>query len=186
MPAALYMTVVITLIKAAVQDDDSPAEVMAKINDVLAANSEGGMFVTLFYAVFSHQDSDFIYANAGHAPPYLIHSQDAELIPLGRTGMALGVELGSRVEQGAIRMDPGDFLVAYTDGVTEAASPLGELYGEQRLVDVLMHAIQSPGGQNGEKISPSFLMDVIDQAVTDFSEGCPQADDLSLVVVKRR
>lgn len=185
MPAALYMTVVITLIKAAVQEDDSPTEVMAKINDVLAANSEGGMFVTLFYAVFSHQDSEFIYANAGHAPPYLLHNQAAELISLGRTGMALGVEQGARVEQVAIRMDPGDYLVVYTDGVTEAGSPQGDIFGEQRLVDVLTQAFQSLDELDGAQSSPSFIMDVIEQAVRDFSEGSPQSDDLSLVVVKR-
>lgn len=185
MPAALYMTVVITLIKAAVQDDDSPAEVMAKVNDVLAANSEGGMFVTLFYAVFSHQDSEFMYANAGHAPPYLIHNQAAELISLGRTGMALGVEQGARVEQVAIRMDSGDYLVVYTDGVTEAGSPQGEIFGEERLVDVLTQTIQSLDELDGAQSSPSFIMDGIEQAVKDFSEGSPQSDDLSLVVVKR-
>lgn len=185
MPAALYMTMVITLIKAAVQEADSPAAVMTKINDVLAANSEGGMFVTLFYAVFSQESSQFIYANAGHVPPFLIRSKAVELIPLKRTGMALGVEADSRVEQESIRMDRGDYLVVYTDGVTEAASPGGELYGEKQLMAVLSTAVHSLNDLDGADASPSFIMDEIVQSVTDFVEGSTQSDDLSLVVVKR-
>ena len=186
MPAALYMTLIRTLIRATLYEVDSPTDVLARVNDVLEAETEQGMFVTLFYGVLSLESGQLVYTNAGHNPPYWLHRRSGDLEPLLKSGMALGVLAGSQVEERSITLEPGDYLILYTDGVTEADSEDGQLYDDERLVDTIRNVlVSSEAGRSEVRDLPALkLVDAIEESVTAFTQGAPLSDDLTLVVIK--
>jgi serine phosphatase RsbU (regulator of sigma subunit)/putative methionine-R-sulfoxide reductase with GAF domain len=185
MPAALYMTLIRTLIRATLYEVDSPSEVLARVNDVLEAENEQGMFVTLFYGVMSLESGLLAYTNAGHNPPYWLKHRSGELQPLLKGGMALGVLPGNRVEERLITLEPGDYLILYTDGVTEAFSEGGEFYGDERLHKTILDTVV--GASNAARDLPVLdVVDAIDDSVSSFIESDTRSDDLTLVVIKRK
>jgi serine phosphatase RsbU (regulator of sigma subunit) len=186
MPAALYMTLIRTLIRATLYEVDSPTDVLARVNDVLEAETEQGMFVTLFYGVLSLESGQLVYTNAGHNPPYWLHRKGGELEPLLKSGMALGVLEGNRVEERSITMQPGDYLILYTDGITEAVSQKEQFYGEERLVETILNAAVSLGdGLSEVRDLPALnLVDAIEESVGAYTSSAPLSDDLTLVVIK--
>jgi sigma-B regulation protein RsbU (phosphoserine phosphatase) len=118
------------------------------------------------------------YVNAGHNPPYLISSQKGKPFDrLRATGMALGVMDDSVWQQKIVRFSPGDVLLLYTDGVTEAQNRSGRFYGEQRLQDVL----RSLGSHPANDILEGILADL-----KDFMGGDSQQDDVTLIVLRRK
>jgi serine phosphatase RsbU (regulator of sigma subunit) len=181
MPAALFMTLIRTLVRATIQDIGSPTEALARVNDVLVPDAQQGMFVTIVYAVLSLKTGQLIYANAGHNPPLLLRNKTLELIRLERGGMALGVLDGNRVEERTISLDPGDYLILYTDGVTEAFSPGGEMFGEAGLIETVLAEASSAL----ESDSAVEMLEAIDDTVSDFLEDSFPSDDLTLFVLRR-
>jgi serine phosphatase RsbU (regulator of sigma subunit)/transcriptional regulator with GAF, ATPase, and Fis domain len=178
MPAALYMTLIRSLIRAAINNNESsPASVLSRVNDLLVADSKSGMFVTLVYAVISLDEGTLLYANAGHNPPVLVRCASRELEKLSGTAMALGIFEGIKISQNQIRIDRGDSLIFYTDGITEAFSPHGVMFSENRLIDII---------QNANLESANRIADSIDHAVLEFTEGDTSSDDITLVVLKRK
>jgi len=179
-PAAMFMALTRTLVRAAVLQTDSPAEALRQVNDLLYPDAEQGMFVTAVYGVLDSQTGRFIYANAGHNPPLWIKYPFASPVPdierLTRTGMALGVEHGVAMGQASIDLAPGDVLLFYTDGITEAFSPTGEIFGESRLSAVLNVLIPA---------SASDVLEAVDTAVVQFIADAPVSDDITLIVVRR-
>lgn len=174
MPAALFMALTRTLMRAAVLQTDSPAEVLRHVNDLLYPDCEQGMFVTAVYGVLDLKTGRFTYANAGHNPPLYIWSGAIER--LTRTGIALGVIEHAAMTERSIDLLPGETLVLYTDGVTEAFSPTGEIYDEARLLQVLSESVSS---------SVESLLDEIDISVCAFIADAPVADDITMVAVRR-
>jgi len=187
LPAALFMTLVRTLLRATVREIDSPAAVLERVNEVLVPDARQGMFVTIFYAVLYAEDGGLVYANAGHNPPLLLRSNTLEIERLVRTGMALGVELDNPIGEVRITLEAGDTLVCYTDGVSESFSPDGEIYGEER-IQITLRAevdwIAEPGEGSGFSTAQETL-EAIDESVGIFSGDAPLQDDLTLMVVKR-
>ena len=180
-PAALFMALTRTLVRAAVLQTDSPALALAQVNDLLYPDCEQGMFVTAFYGALDPQTGRFSYANAGHNPPLWLRTQavsgevvTAEL--LTRTGMALGVIEHAQMADRFIDLAPGDRLFFYTDGVTEAFAASGEAFGEDRLQEVLL---------NSQAQTAHALLDELDQAVTTFVAEHPVSDDITLIVLKK-
>ena len=180
-PAALFMALTRTLVRAAVLQTDSPALALAQVNDLLYPDCEQGMFVTAFYGALDPQTGRFSYANAGHNPPLWLRTQavsgevvTAEL--LTRTGMALGVIEHAQMADRFIDLAPGDRLFFYTDGVTEAFAASGEAFGEERLQEVLL---------NSQAQTAHALLDELDQAVTTFVAEHPVSDDITLIVLKK-
>jgi serine phosphatase RsbU (regulator of sigma subunit) len=184
MPAALYMTLVRTLVRAAAKDHLSPSAVLQGVNDILVPDSQQGMFVTVFFAVLTTDSGELVYANAGQNPPYWVRHREADLIPLEKSGMALGVLEGNRIEQRTITLQDGDFLVMYTDGLTEAVSAAGELFGEERLIGAVQRAVFN-AGQDEHGLPADSLIDRLDQQVSEFVGNAPRADDLTLLVLKK-
>jgi phosphoserine phosphatase RsbU/P len=177
MPAALYMTLIRTLLRASVKDEDnSPAFVLQRVNDLLVADSKSGMFVTLFYGVLSTNSHSFTYANAGHNPPIIIRSNNPRLQKLPGTGMALGIFEGIKIQQRTVRFKPGDSLVLYTDGITEAFSPHNQMFGEKRL----MQTIRRNGILPARELAQS-----IDLAVTSFIQDGTSSDDITMLILRR-
>jgi serine phosphatase RsbU (regulator of sigma subunit) len=176
MPAALFMTLTRTLVRAAALEDESPAAVLERVNDLLEADARHGMFVTAVYAVLSLETGELAYANAGHPPPLLSRTRARELVRLGTGGMALGVVPGTQLEERSVALEPGDHLVFYTDGITEAFSPKDEIYGDARL-EATVRAIADGSSQ--------AMLEAIDDSVSAFVGDNPATDDVTLMVLGR-
>ncbi len=176
MPAALLMVLARTMMRATVTAELSPAAVLNRVNALLVPDTHHGMFVTGLYAIVSLRSGKVIYANAGHQLPLLWRSLTGQVESLHKGGMALGVLEEMQFDEHTLSMEPGDCLVLYTDGITEAISRDGEMFGLDRLRGV----IQTAAGSAAE-----VLLQAIDQSAMAFAEGTAQADDLTLVVVRR-
>jgi GAF domain-containing protein len=176
MPAALFMVLTRALVRAAALDQASPAAALAQVNDLLVPDARQGMFVTVFYAVLSPASGELIYANAGHNPPLLLQSHTQEIERLEKGGMALGVLPGNRIKERQVILQGGDCVVFYTDGLTDALSPQGDLYGEKKLLAAIRAAPRD---------SAQALLEALDRAVHEHIGTAPPADDLTLIVLCR-
>ena len=176
MPAALFMTLVRTLIRAAVQEEKSPAAVLEEVNNLMIPDTQNGMFVTVIYAVISLDTGHMIYANAGHNLPLLLRTRNKEVSQLHKGGIALGILKDIHLEDHDITLESGDCVIFYTDGVTEAFSPGDEMYGEEHLHETIRAA---------DCTSASTVLDAIDDSVIEFIGDNPRADDLTMVAIRR-
>jgi serine phosphatase RsbU (regulator of sigma subunit) len=174
MPAALYMTVTRTLIRASVNELESPARVLEHVNDLLLMNSQNGMFVTTFYGILDPRSGRLIYANAGHNLPLVLRPAMHAAEPLAKGGTVLGALEHIRLEDHSVEIEPGECLLLYTDGVTESFTPEGEAYGEERLIAALAEAAF---GSSGE------LLNQIDITLTEWRAGAPPSDDMTLLAL---
>jgi serine phosphatase RsbU (regulator of sigma subunit)/tetratricopeptide (TPR) repeat protein len=188
MGAALYMALSRTLIRTfAAQYHASPEVALRVTNSRILADVQATTFVTVFYGVLDPRTGTLHYCNAGHNPPYLVRpggAADRGIVarPLNRTGMALGVTRDAKWEQAAVQIEPGDLLVLYTDGITEAPGAGGSQYGEERLLQVL-EATAAPAP--GAALAAQGVHDGLLAAVHAFTGDVPQFDDISLIVVAR-
>lgn len=176
MPAALYMTVTRTLIRATLQSTDSPGKVLARVNELLESESRNGMFVTAILALLDPKTGILEYANAGHNLPLVIHSNPARITRLEKDGIALGVMPQAEYKDIKVSLKTNETLLFYTDGVTEAFSSEGELFSEPRLVDALLASTASSADQ---------LLSSIDKLIKEFRKGEPPSDDLTMIAVRR-
>jgi sigma-B regulation protein RsbU (phosphoserine phosphatase) len=181
MPAALFMTLVRTLVRATALQANRPEQVLERVNDLLVPDAPQGMFVTLAYAVLNLETGELEYANAGHNPPLLLRNRSCDLTPFERTGMALGVLEGNHIEGRRIQLEQEDFVIMYTDGVTEAFSPQGEIFGEQRLFETILDVVNS---DSAHVVDAQTVLERIDWAVSDFVDEATVSDDLTLVILK--
>jgi serine phosphatase RsbU (regulator of sigma subunit) len=177
--AALYMALSRTLLRTfALQYPDQPAKALEEANARILTDAESDQFVTLFYGALDPQTGRLIYANAGHNPPYLLRAApDAPIDTLPKTGVPLGLFPGQRWTQAETIIHPGDVLVLYTDGVSEAQTASGEEFSDDRLLDVVLAHRDQPA----QAIHAALI-----GAVTAFVGDAPQFDDLTLVVAARR
>ena len=175
-PAALFMAVSRTLLRAVAKFSDDPSDCMNQLNGLLATDNDQMMFVTLFYAVIDTRNGEVTYANAGHNPPYVLRSQGhLEQVPPTQ-GIALAVFDGMVFEVGHLTLAPGDGLFMFTDGVTEAFNPEGAMYGDKALEALLSEHINSP---------VDIVPGVIQAAVNAFEAGGPQTDDITCLMARR-
>ncbi|MGE5221792.1 MAG: SpoIIE family protein phosphatase, partial [Omnitrophica WOR_2 bacterium] len=145
MGAALFMALCSTLIRTyAAQYPTLPAFAISAVNRRILSDTRGGMFVTVFYGVLEPDKARLRYVNAGHNPPLLISSQKGKPIDrLSKTGMALGVMEDTSWQQKVIKFNPGDTLLLYTDGITEAQNRYGSFFGDQRILEVARLRMES-------------------------------------------
>jgi sigma-B regulation protein RsbU (phosphoserine phosphatase) len=175
-PAALFMAMSRTLLRVTALLREPPSKCFTYMNATLAEQNISGMFVTLFYAVLNTRTGELQIGNAGHNPPYVI-SPDGTLRPLRqKSGPMLGVWEGFNYQTLTDRITPGDSLLLYTDGVTEAVDKNGEFFSEQRLERFL--------AANASVESPERLVLDLHAAVQDFSKGMPQADDVTVLSLR--
>jgi sigma-B regulation protein RsbU (phosphoserine phosphatase) len=175
MPAALFMALTRTLVHAAVIETESPAEALRRVNNLLIPDTRQGMFVTAVYAVLYPDTGKLVYANAGHNPPLWL-AQDSKVERLTRTGMALGVIEGERIEERFIKLTKGDCLLFYTDGLNESFSPDGDIFGEERIIAAL---------QAGKEKSAEHILQIIETDLDEFVGDEDQADDLTMLLLRR-
>lgn len=174
-PASLFMMITRTLLKAAGSTGDGPGACLARVNDLLEAENDAAMFVTVFYGVVDVSSGTMLYANAGHNPPLLLRPDGSTsvLAPLGDPILAVVPGAGYREAQ--LTLEPGDALLLYTDGLTEAFSAAGEEFGDQRLIAALAGA---RGGTSAE--IADHCMAVVDA----FAAGAAQSDDMTCLVAR--
>ncbi len=176
MPAALYMTVARTLIRAYARGAHSPAAVLEKVNAPMVRDTPNSMFVTAAFATLSPRTGELVYASAGHNRPLIVRacSGVVEQLPLG--GMALGVYENMSLEDHSLTLDPTDVLLFYTDGVTESFSPTGEAFGEERLKTLLADNCGMPLDD---------LVSTLEKSLNEWREGAMPSDDTTLLVIRR-
>jgi sigma-B regulation protein RsbU (phosphoserine phosphatase) len=172
MPAALLMSNLQAVVKALASDASSPKELIEKANRVMWRNTTESKFITFFYALLDVQRRTLRYTNAGHNAPILTRS-DGNHMRLEEGGLILGAFLESAYGQSEIDLHPGDRLVMFTDGITEAVNAEGEEFGEERLVEASLH---------GRQLSARALHDSLFHRITDFCDGRFEDDSTVLVV----
>ncbi|MGD0750190.1 MAG: GAF domain-containing protein [Anaerolineales bacterium] len=176
MPAALFMALTRTLIRAVVYDTPSPAETLQRVNALIIPDNRQSMFVTAVYGVLSIESGEFTYANAGHNPPVRMNRAGKKLEFLHRTGAALGIIENLPMDQRTISLGLDDLLLLYTDGLTEAFSPDEDTFGEVRLQQALKLAQAS---------SARGVLDALEASVNQFMAPLTAADDLTMLALKR-
>jgi sigma-B regulation protein RsbU (phosphoserine phosphatase) len=176
MPAALFMALSRSIIRASVTSTRSPAKGIGQANRLICADSTDSMFVTLFYAQLDPETGELVYVNAGHNPPLLYRANQDELIELTRTGMVLGLFEAVDFEQGTVQLNPTDFILLYTDGVSEAMDAHNREFGEERLRRILLDNRQAPAEDMAE---------ALEQALTAFTGEAAPSDDITFVIARR-
>jgi sigma-B regulation protein RsbU (phosphoserine phosphatase) len=172
-PAAMLVSSLQAVFKnLARRDKMNPAQVIEELNRYLCDNAKSGQYATIFYGVFELDQSVFNFCNAGHCPTLLIKTHYADR--LGEGGLVLGIEPGHRYEEGRVRLDPGDILCFYTDGVTEQSGAKGQQYGEQRLIDFL---------RANRNLPLPALQDSLFASVLAFGSG-RQDDDVTVIIAR--
>ena len=172
-PAAIFMAVSRTLIRATGIKGVSAGECMRYVNKLLCNESVASMFVTIFYGILDFTTGEVEFVNAGHNPPYLISFSGITKVEI--TGdTVLGVFDYISFRTGKIKMNPGDKLFLFTDGVTEAFNDREEVYGEERLESLLMQHLPLPVNNIVNKTMES---------VKSYVDGAPQSDDITLLSI---
>ncbi|WP_366554614.1 PP2C family protein-serine/threonine phosphatase [Aquibaculum sediminis] len=176
-PAAFFSLITRTLLKAIATADAEPRAAIERLNDLLCAENEQMMFVTLFFGLLEPETGRFVYVNGGHNPPlHLRASGEVELLQV--TGdMALAVMEEQDYQEREVILEPGDLLLLYTDGVTEACDPVNNEFGEERLLSELRR----------NQDTPTWMMpQALGNAVKAFENGAAQADDMTILATGYR
>ena len=174
-PAALFMMSSRTLLKGAAIGDPAPAKVLSEVNQLLEQDNEAVLFVTMFYAVFDPANGELIYANGGHNPPLIVHADGRSTLLPPTHGIALGVVPNLHYEQNMVTLSPGDSLVLYTDGVTEAMNSDDEEFGLERLRQVFTAARSNDARADNQAVFA---------AVQAFAGERPQFDDITCLMLR--
>ncbi len=174
--ASLYMAVTRTLLRAAALETDSPAKTLEHVNHLLLDNSQNGLFVTVFYGMLNLQDGHLSYTNAGHNPPVVLRQDHNDAIFLNKGGIALGALPSIKLPLYEATLNPGDCLILYTDGVTEAFNLQEQMYGDERFLQVLKRLIGSKAQE---------ILEVLETDLDKFRDGAPLSDDTTLLAICR-
>jgi serine phosphatase RsbU (regulator of sigma subunit) len=175
--AALYMALTRTILRTFVFEyPDQPAQAFNAANRRIFEDARTDMFVTTFYGLIDPASDELTYCNAGHNPPYVLRQTGGDPIPLRFTGQPMGMFEDSCWTVRTITLEPGDRVVLYTDGVTEAQNVDGEFFGEARLLAVAGRAMS----YTVEEMQRAILAEV-----HAFVGAAPQADDITLLVLGR-
>lgn len=175
-PAAMFMTMARSLVRAAALDGSPPARAMERANRWLYRDSESGMFVTLFYARLDLASGRLCYTCAGHNPPLVYRSATGAIEELRTPGIALGVLAEVTLHEAETALAPGDVLVCYTDGVTETVNEVLVPFDVEGLRAVIKTYAAAPAGA---------IVQAILAAIARHSHGQPPFDDITLIVIKR-
>ena len=175
-PAALFMMSSRTWMKGAAIGNPEPREVLEEVNSLLHEGNETQMFVTALYAVYTPETGEFTYASGGHDAPLLIRADgSSELLPL-TGGIALGIIPEFEYGQNTVTLNPGETIILYTDGVTEAMNNEGEQFGVERMREVFVNS--------APKDSDNATRTIFD-AVNAFADGAAQSDDITCLTLCR-
>jgi sigma-B regulation protein RsbU (phosphoserine phosphatase) len=174
-PAALFMAVTRTMMKTRAADDNAPASIMTAVNDELSADNSESMFVTLFLGIFNIRTGQLNFTNAGHNFPY-IKRASGEIETISQLhGPVAGAMEGLIYKQDCLFLQPGDLLLMFTDGVSEAMDVGLNLYSEQRIIDFLSKM---------EGSEPIDTVNGLADSVDDYADEEPQFDDITILALR--
>ncbi len=175
-PAALFMALSRTIVRVTVRDRFPVSDALTDANRFICADARSGMFVSLFYLFISPGKSSFTCVNAGHNPPvyYSAADRSATLFPEG--GIVLGIDDSFSFEEQYGSLKPGDLIVLYSDGVTEAVNGATIMYGQERLRMIIR--------ENAESSAEEILEKILDD-MHEFTGDTDQFDDITILVLKR-
>jgi sigma-B regulation protein RsbU (phosphoserine phosphatase) len=175
-PAAIFMAVSRSLIKATALASVSPSACLEHVNRLLCPDNDSAMFVTVFYGILNTETGELEFSNGGHNVPYIIGRD--RLVPVGApSGMALGIVDDARYETSRTSLNAGETLVLYTDGVTEAMDTQNRLFSTPRFEQTI---------QGLARQRPIDLLTKLVEEVQAFSHGALQADDITLLAMQYR
>jgi sigma-B regulation protein RsbU (phosphoserine phosphatase) len=174
-PAALLMALFLAMLRTLVDDHRSPAELVRRLNIQVSKHAPPSRFITLFLGLFDPATGELEFVNAGQTPPLLLRA-GGSVERLSTGGVALAMFEGSTYESGHARLDPGDALIMYSDGITEAESPAGVMFDEAGL-EAAVRA--TPG------VAAAVLSRAVFRAVDHHRSGERLADDLTVLVLSR-
>jgi len=175
-PASIFMAVSRTLIKAYGVRGMSSHECMNQVNKLLCEESLNSMFVTAIYGIYDINDGTIEYTNAGHNFPFIMKSDGSVEMVKSHINLVLGIMNDVEFEPDTLKLEPGDTLITYTDGITEAENESKEQYSEQSLENLL----KTLKGANSEQIVNAVL-----KSVRTFAAGAVQSDDITQLVIRR-
>jgi serine phosphatase RsbU (regulator of sigma subunit) len=171
-PAALLSAMMQGIFAAQAAGSDSPSRTIAKVNLALYRRGIESRFVTLMYGALM-ADGRLLYCNAGHNPPLVIGAGGFRRLECG--GPIVGLFESASYEEETVKLTPGDWLIVFSDGVSEALSATGEEYGEGRIVSVVQRSLG---------LEPQKLLETIFADVREFARGAAQNDDITAMVLR--
>ncbi len=174
-PAAIFMAISRTVVRAIALTGNSPAACMKRANNILCQESVNDMFVTVFYGILQIHTGIVTYSNAGHNPPvYIQRDEHVSVLPL-TNDLVLGAIKDKEYHEKEVQLQPGDTLFLYTDGITEAMNKENKPYTENKLLKECTNLAGS---------SPDELVKKINESVAEFSGGAMQSDDITILAVR--
>jgi serine phosphatase RsbU (regulator of sigma subunit) len=175
MPASLLMSSLQARVQVLFEDPDDLARKIGRLNKNLCGNCPDNRFITFFMTILDPATGELVFTNAGHNPPLLVRA-DGTCDKLAGGGVILGILPMAQYKESRAQMGPGDILVLFSDGVTEAPNPTDEDFGDDRLAELVASMRDRPAKE---------IVEAIEKAVTDFTQGAPAADDITVVVARR-
>lgn len=174
-PAAIFMAISRTVLRATALRQLSPAVCLKESNDLLCRESINDMFVTVFYGILNINTGDVVYSNGGHSRPVMIQRKgEISVLPL-TGGIALGVLPDANYGEETIHLEKGDSLFLYTDGITEAMNLEDKAFGDQRLIDTC---------KSMKSLSAFEMIELMSSAVGSFVGSAHQSDDITMLALK--
>jgi len=174
-PASLFMVRASTLVRLLGRQIREPERILSTLNDELESDNPSGMFVTLICVIYERESRRLTLSNGGQCRPVLLRRGQQPSWAFPKLGTALGLEPGMEFEQTTFTLEPGDALVLYTDGVTEAFNAREECYGDDRFLS----SLGASSDQSARAVTAGLL-----QSVRAFAGGTPQSDDIAALVLR--
>ena len=175
MPASLLMSSLQARVQVLFEEAGDLARKITRLNKTICANCPDNRFITFFMTVVNPPTGELVYTNAGHNPPLLVRASGG-FEKLAGGGIILGILPVATYQECTTQMQPGDILVMFSDGVTEAVSPADEDFGEERLAAAVAKLRDRPAAE---------IIESIEAAVAEFTQGAPAADDITVVIARR-
>ncbi|MEJ2615991.1 MAG: PP2C family protein-serine/threonine phosphatase [Ignavibacteriaceae bacterium] len=175
-PAAILMANLQASLRGQAKLDKSSKDCVSFTNDILYHNTAPNKFATLFYGILNNVTHEITYCNAGHNEPFLF-SKENKLTKLSTGGLVAGIVPSYPFEEAAFSMLPGELLILFSDGITEAMNNNEEEFGDDRLMEVIV---------NHRTESPEKLIEIIFKYVKKFCDNTAQMDDMTIVIIKRK
>lgn len=175
MPASIYMAVCRTMLKSIGSEVLNPADCITKVNNMLIPESDITTFVTVFYGILDLKKGELSYCNGGHNLPYLV-SKEGEVKEMSDVGgLLLGKFENAEYDMSTVQLEPGDSIVTFTDGVTEAENDSGDFFDEERVIEYLKKSAD-------KKLNP--LVKGLFLEVMKFAGTAPQSDDITVLTTR--
>jgi sigma-B regulation protein RsbU (phosphoserine phosphatase) len=175
MPASLMMSSLQARVHVLFEDGDDLAQKITRLNKSTCQNCPDNRFITFFMTVADPATGELVYTNAGHNPPLVVRAAGG-FDTLAGGGMILGILPKASYSDSKAKLESGDVLILFSDGVTEASDPRGDEFGEERLAELVAGLRERPAAE---------IVEAINSAVAAFTEGAPAADDITVVAVRR-